>query len=96
LKNYERKLYAFIHGRNPSMEEYGLTKLIPECYERTLLSEMSIHLPDVRFWMRLLLWVCVAFLFVSYIIWYDAASGIFRALGEIFDQFYHFLDLKGP
>ncbi|MDR1908085.1 MAG: DotU family type IV/VI secretion system protein, partial [Holosporales bacterium] len=91
IKNYERRLYAFINGKNPSLSEYNINKLIPECYERTLTSDVPMRLPNVRFWTYIFVFILFLFLFGSYASWYHVASGISRALNNIFEQFQIFL-----
>ncbi|GHS92434.1 hypothetical protein AGMMS49949_04540 [Alphaproteobacteria bacterium] len=94
IKNYERRLYAFIHGRNPALSEYGVSKLMPECYEKTLTSDNVSHLPDLRFWARVIGGLLLLFLFLSYVLWYDMAAGLSRSLKGLFDQFQQFLATK--
>jgi type IV/VI secretion system ImpK/VasF family protein len=91
IKIYQRRLYAFIHGRNPSVSEYGLTKLMPESYDRTLTSDIPTRLPNVRFWTMVFASIVVLFVFTSCAIWFHVANGLSRTLNHIFEQFQIFL-----
>jgi type VI secretion system protein ImpK len=91
LKTYERRLYAFIHGKNPSIKEYGLKKLMPECYERTILSDLPLRLPNVKFWTLIFAGIVLLFFFCSFAVWNQVAGGISRTLNHIFEQFQIFL-----
>lgn len=87
LKNYEARLYAFIYGKNPSLQDYNLSKLAPDCYASTLQREAQPGLPDVRFWATVISGIVLVLLLVSYMIWYDTASELHTTLKDIFDQF---------
>jgi type IV/VI secretion system ImpK/VasF family protein len=91
IKTYERRLYAFIHGKNPSIKEYGLNKLMPECYERTIVSDLPLRLPNVKFWTLVFVSIVLLFLFCSFAVWNQVAGGISRTLSHIFEQFQIFL-----
>lgn len=91
VKNYEQRLYAFIYGKNPSLNAYALTKLIPECYDSTLLGGGEANLPSLRFWQSLIGALVLGLLFLSYVIWYDTAAGLYASLKTIFEQFPIFL-----
>lgn len=92
LKNYERRLYAFIHGKNPSVSAYILNRLAPSCYDSTLLAESQGHLPSFRFWKGLIVALVLGLLFVSYVVWYDTAADLYKELRSIFEQFPAFLE----
>ncbi|MDR1207928.1 MAG: DotU family type IV/VI secretion system protein [Holosporales bacterium] len=91
IKTYERRLYAFIHGKNPSIKEYGLNKLMPECYERTIVSDLPLRLPNVKFWTLVFVSIVLLFVFCSFAVWNQVAGGISRTLSHIFEQFQIFL-----
>jgi type IV/VI secretion system ImpK/VasF family protein len=91
IKTYERRLYAFIHGKNPSIKEYGLKKLMPECYERTIVSDLPLRLPNVKFWTLIFVSIVLLFIFCSFAVWNQVAGGITRTLNHIFEQFQIFL-----
>jgi type VI secretion system protein ImpK len=88
IKHYESRLYAFVYGKNPSTT---YDKLIPECYDKTLTSDISSTLPDVKFWTKIVVGVVFVFLIVSYALWYNVAADLYRSLKNIFDQFHIFL-----
>lgn len=92
LKNYEARLYAFIYGKNPALNDYGLDKLIPDCYASTVQSEAQPGLPDVRFWTSVILGILLFLFLISYVIWYDTASELHKSLRMIFDQFQVYLN----
>lgn len=87
LKNYEARLYAFVYGKNPSLQDYSLSKLVPACYASTFQRESQPGLPDVRFWSTVMLGTLFLLFLVSYMIWYDTASDLHATLKTIFDQF---------
>jgi type VI secretion system protein ImpK len=91
IKNYERMLYAFINGKNPALNEYNLSKLMPECYEYTLTSDRSTKLPDVKFWTLVVVSMTFIFLFASYTLWHSIAADLHKSLNNIFEQFQVFL-----
>lgn len=92
LKNYERRLYAFIYGKNPSVSEYVLTRLAPACYDSTLLSETQESLPSLKFWKGTILALILGLLLVSYGVWYETAADLYKELQSIFAQFSAFLE----
>jgi type VI secretion system protein ImpK len=94
IKNYEQRIYAFIHGVNPSLIRYTQTRLIPLCYEHTLNSEHKKNLPSVALWTKSIITFLALYTFVSYIIWYDVAQDIYKPLGDLFDNFSFFLSKK--
>ncbi|MDR2464619.1 MAG: DotU family type IV/VI secretion system protein [Holosporales bacterium] len=91
IKSYERRLYAFINGKNPSLSAYGLSKLMPECYEYTITSDASTKLPDVKFWTTVVASMTFIFLFASYMLWHSVAADLYKSLNNIFEQFQIFL-----
>ncbi|MDR1597449.1 MAG: DotU family type IV/VI secretion system protein [Holosporales bacterium] len=91
IKNYERRLYAFIYGDNPALSKYTIQKLMPECEESTLTSDLPMRLPNVKFWTLVFASIVLLFLIGSYASWYNVAHGLYRSLDSIFDQFQIFL-----
>ncbi|MDR0632722.1 MAG: DotU family type IV/VI secretion system protein [Holosporales bacterium] len=94
IKSYEQRLYAFIHGTNPSITKYAKTRVMPLCYEHTMVTENKRTLPSVAFWTKSIITFIVLYLFASYIIWYDLAQDIYKPLGDLFDNFSFFLSKK--
>lgn len=92
LKNYEYHLYAFIYGKNPSVNEYTLSRLTPLCYDSTFLAEVKNGLPSLRFWKSLIAALIFSLLFLSYVVWYDTAADLYKELRSIFEQFPAFLE----
>lgn len=92
LKNYERRLYAFVHGKNPSLSEYGINKLMPACYERTLVSDVNAKLPDIKFWTLAIILTLLILFFASYVLWHNTVADLYKSLHNIFDQFQIFLN----
>lgn len=91
VKNYERRLYVFIYGKNPALDKYSSVKLIPDCYEHTIRSNVFVKLPGVRFWTRTILAVLGIYLFISCALWYRVASDLYKPLDHIFSRFQHYL-----
>lgn len=87
LKSYKKRIYAFIHGTNPSVHKYGSLKLMPECYEYNITSGSNKKLPDVKFWTKLIISIIILYIFASYILWYDVASDIYKSLENVFNSF---------
>lgn len=91
IKNYERKLYAYTFGKNPSIIQYSINGLMPACYENTENFNTQAKLPDVKFWSKLIAGLFLVFLFISYIIWYSVAKDLNTSIEYIFEQFQTFL-----
>jgi type VI protein secretion system component VasF len=95
IKNYEQRIYAFIYGINPSLIKYDKLKLFPKCYDNVSSSKSKdSRLPDVKFWLKIIGAITVVYVFASYVLWYDVASGLYESLDGVFEHFTLFLSKK--
>lgn len=93
VKNYQKRLYVFIYGKSPVLDESGITKLLPDCYAHTTTSNVAVRLPGVRFWTRIIFCVLCFFLVITAVVWYDIAAPLHKALNALFSRFQDFLSM---
>lgn len=95
IRNYMRRLYVFIYGRDPMLDQYGTIKLLPDCYEHTMESDIPVRMPGVRFWTKVVIGVLLGYIFISSMVWFELATDLHKPLDTLFTRFQDFLNAAG-
>ncbi|MDR2074728.1 MAG: DotU family type IV/VI secretion system protein [Holosporales bacterium] len=83
---YKDKLYSMLHNKSSRLFYPGRSRLIESCYDNTITEDAKQSLPDTRFWGMVVMGVVVAYLVVSYVVWFGITDDISDILNHISDQ----------
>ncbi len=86
ISGYKNKLYSMLHTKPSRLFYPGRIALIEECYAYTNTEMSDMLLPDLRFWMIVITSVIVAYIVVSYSVWYGITDEINSILNSIADE----------
>ena len=91
IMGYKNKLYSMLHTKPARLFYPGRSALIEECYAYTNTEESDLFLPDLKFWVTVITGVIVAYIVISYAVWYGITDEINSILNSIADEI-----RKGP
>ena len=82
---YKDQLYTLVNGGAPNRIREPHNKFMESCYDFTITEPPLRGLPDVKTWTYWIGGVLLAYVFVTYIIWYGLSSEIYESLNLIFE-----------
>jgi len=86
LKKYRHQLLAFITHQSTSLFREGRPYLVDEPYQHNVVNDHRRFLPEVRLWLMSFAGIAVLYLFVSYLLWYEAVRDVNNAISRITEQ----------
>lgn len=86
IDKYRHQLLSFITHQPTSLFREGRPYLIDEPYQHNIVNDHRRFLPEVRLWLISFAGIAVLYLFVSYILWYEAVHDVSSAIGRITEQ----------
>jgi type VI protein secretion system component VasF len=85
LQWYRDQLYTLVCHQPPHLLN-DAERLFDQCYQSTFREPPGRGLPDVRVWGVWMTGVLIAYLFVTYLVWYSLASDMHHDLQLIFEH----------
>jgi type VI secretion system protein ImpK len=86
IRWYQDQLYTMVCHHPLKLFNHDESRMIEQCYEHTINTPPGKGLPDLRVWTTWILSVFVAYIFITYVIWYKMAADLEQDLQMIFDQ----------
>jgi type VI secretion system protein ImpK len=86
INNYRHQLLAFITHQSTSLFREGRPYLMDDPYQHNIVNDHRRFLPEVRLWLMSFAGIAILYLFVSYVLWYEAVHDVNSAIGRITEQ----------
>jgi type IV/VI secretion system ImpK/VasF family protein len=83
---YKDRLYSILHSKSSRLFYPGRNRMIESCYEYTDSEQNDSELPDTKFWSFCITSVVVAYILISYCVWYSMTNDIEDILEKIVEQ----------
>lgn len=82
LSRYRKSLYSLVYEQQATLMQ-GRDYLLPEPYQYTLSAIPKQLLPEIRFWGFVFVATVVAYVFITYVLWYQLAKDLDQAMSFI-------------